>query len=197
MVRELKRALLLALLILAAGSASAQDNARDSAQDEALQRVYARLEDNVRVDYEALRNQLAMTAMRFALNAAKEREELKTLSYNKAVIFAACAVESERDRPPTANRVPAEQNIVLRTCVEIKFNAMEKFSNRLAYAEVFFPERIERCGDDARLRAQEKLLPPYAFLELAEPKLYDFARYNECLMAPPPEPTGAVSRRSK
>ena len=32
------------------------------------------------------------------------------------------------------------------------------------------------------LPEREQVLRPYAFLLLDEPKLYDFARYNECLM---------------
>jgi hypothetical protein len=168
--------LLLLLPMIAAGSAYAQDDV--------LQNIYAGLEDNVRADYEALRAQLSQTAMQLALPAAKEREELKMLSYNKAVLFAGCAAESEQDRGPAARRVPSVDNLMLRTCVEIKFSQMEKFSSRLAYAEVFFPGRIARCEDRARLRALEQRLPPYGFLELDEPKLYDFARYNQCLMTP-------------
>jgi hypothetical protein len=175
MVRKSRRLLLL-LLIVAAGPAPAQDDV--------LHNIYAGLEDNVRADYEALRAQLSHTAMQFALPAAKEREELKMLSYNKAVLFAGCAVESEQDRAPVARRVPSANNLMLRTCVEIKFGEMEKFSNRLAYAEVFFPDRIARCEDRARLRTLEQRLPPYGFLDLAEPRLYDFARYNQCLMTP-------------
>jgi hypothetical protein len=178
MVREL-RVLLAFLLVAVAGPLCAQD-----AQDGMIQKIYSGIENNIRVDYEALRARLSAMAMQFALPAAKEREELKMLSYNKAVLFAACTVESERDRSSAANRVPAASNLMLRTCVEIKFAEMEKFSNRLAYAEVFFPERITRCEEGARRPAMEKLLPPYDFLEIAEPKLYDFARYNQCLMTP-------------
>ena len=32
------------------------------------------------------------------------------------------------------------------------------------------------------LRELEKILPPYDFLFLDEPKLYDLGHYNECLM---------------
>jgi hypothetical protein len=176
MVRKTACALFMLLLLGAISPAQAQDDR--------LQAIYNGLQENVRADYEALRAQLSRTAMMLALNAAKEREELRMLSYNKAVLFAECVVESERDRSPAANRVPSAMNLMLRTCVEIKFAEMEKFSNRLAYAEVFFPERIGRCEDGARQREKEKLLPPYDFLEIAEPKLYDFARYNQCLMTP-------------
>ena len=53
-----------------------------------------------------------------------------------------------------------------------------------SYALIFFPDRIERCGEASRLRDQETLFPPYGFLQLAEPRLYDFTRYNACLMRP-------------
>ena len=59
---------------------------------------------------------------------------------------------------------------------------MQKFSELAAYADFFFPERIESCGEQSRLPEQEKTLAPYAFLQIAGPKLYDFSRYNECLM---------------
>jgi hypothetical protein len=74
------------------------------AQNDELQTVYAGLQDSVRADYQSLRAQLSRAAIAMALNAAKEREELKMLSYNKAVLFASCVVESERDRSPAAMR---------------------------------------------------------------------------------------------
>jgi hypothetical protein len=180
MARKLARALLALQLMAIAVPACAQDGTAD----EVVQRIYAGIENNVRADYEALRARLSATAMRLALPAAKEREELKMLSYNKAALFASCVMESQLERSPVARRVPSAENLVLRTCTEIKFAEMEKFSSRLAYAEVFFPDRIPRCDKAARLPALEKLLPPFDFLELAEPKLYDFARYNQCLMSP-------------
>ena len=132
MVRKLQSALLLSLLSIGASGLV-------HAQNEMLQTIYARLADSVRADYEALRAQLSHTAMQFALPAAKEREELKMLSYNKAVLFAGCAAESEQDSAPTTRRVPSADNLMLRTCVEIKFFEMEKFSNRLATPRCFFP----------------------------------------------------------
>jgi hypothetical protein len=44
-----------------------------------------------------------------------------------------------------------------------------------------FPRGLS-CGEQSRLPEQEKTLAPYAFLQIAGPKLYDFPRYNECLM---------------
>ena len=44
-----------------------------------------------------------------------------------------------------------------------------------------FPRGLS-CGEQSRLPEQEKTLVPYAFLQIAGPKLYDFYRYNECLM---------------
>ena len=104
------------------------------------------------------------------------------LSYNRAALFAFCGAEAEKDRPPGAPPIPLESNLVLTTCVEIKFGLLQKFSELAAYADFFFPERIESCGEQSRLPEQEKTLAPYAFLQIAGPKLYDFSRYNECLM---------------
>ena len=72
----------------------------------------------------------------------------------------------------------------MTTCVEIKVGQLQKFSQLAAYADFFFPERIAPCGEQSRLPEQEKMLAPYAFLQIDEPKLYDFPRYNECLMTP-------------
>ena len=76
--------------------------------------------------------------------------------------------------------------------MEEKFAELNKFGNLRSYALIFFPDRVERCGEASRLRDQEPLFPPYGFLRLAEPRLYDFARYNACLMRP--EPTSPAAR---
>ncbi len=78
--------------------------------------------------------------------------------------------------------VPWQNNLLLTTCVDEKVGQLQKFSQLAAYADFFFPERIEECGERSRLPEREKVLPPYAFLLMEQPKLYDFARYNECLM---------------
>ena len=59
---------------------------------------------------------------------------------------------------------------------------MQKFSQLAAYADFFFPDPIESCGERSRSPEHEQTLRPYGFLLLDEPRLYDFARYNECLM---------------
>ncbi len=153
------------------------------AQDAALQGIYASLQNNIRAEYEALLAGLPREAPEDASGAIeKNKALLKMFAYNKAVLFATCAAETERDRSPGANRVPAAQNLMLRTCVEIKLGQLQKFTQRVAYADLFFPERVAACGERARLPEQEKVLRPYSFLFLDEPKLYDFVQYNECLM---------------
>src|SRR5437868_15170798 len=104
------------------------------------------------------------------------------LAYNRAVLVAYCIADAERDRPPTAPPIPMERNLVLTTCVEDKVGQLQKFSQLAAYADFFFPERIETCGEQSRLPAREHALMPYGFLSLDDPRLYDFVRYNECLM---------------
>jgi hypothetical protein len=110
------------------------------------------------------------------------KERMKMLSYNRAALFAFCGAEAEKNRPAGAAPIPLASNLLLTTCVEVKFGQMQKFSELAAYADFFFPERIVSCGEQSRLLEQEKKLMPYAFLQIDEPKLYDFARYNECLM---------------
>ena len=107
---------------------------------------------------------------------------LKEMFYNKAVLFASCAAEAELHRAPQAPRLPANRNLLLTTCVEQKFAELNKFTNMRSYAGIFFPDRIRKCGEASRLREQEGLFAPYGFLQLAEPKLYNFAQYNDCLM---------------
>jgi hypothetical protein len=174
MVRSAGSALVIAML-LAAGAARAQDAV--------LQGTYASIANSIRAEYEAMLVALPRDAPEEAAGQIeKNRSLLKMFAYNKAALFSSCAAEAERDRSPIAERVPAAQNLVLRTCVEIKLDQLQKFTQRVAYADLFFPERIAACGEQSRLREEEKMLPPYSFLFLDEPKLYDFARYNECLM---------------
>lgn len=152
------------------------------AQDVSVQRIYAGMENPTRNDYEQLRTQFIREAMQQARSSEKERLQLKMVSYNKAVLIASCAADAERDRSPAAPRVPSSENLVMRTCMEIKIGQLQKFGELSAYAEIFFPDRIDRCGERSRLREQEKALPPYSFLQIESPRLYNFARYNECLM---------------
>lgn len=175
MARELIRGLLILFLMVPAGASHGQD--------EVLRRIYTDLEGNIRADYEALLVRMVVPGVPLVRDE-KDKEALKLISYNKAVAFASCMVESEQVRSPAARRVPASENIVLRTCIEIKFAEMDKLDNRLAYAKRFFPDRLDRCEAAARLPSLERQLPPYRFLEIAEPKVYDFARYNQCLMTP-------------
>lgn len=180
MARDLTRCLLLLLLIALASSAQAQD---EGTLDDFTRTFYAGLEQSTEREYNA-----ALSAMLARYGASGEarlnsrRRDLKLLYYNKSTVFASCTAEAEKARAPGAPRIRAEANIVLTTCVEVKFGEMSDFSNKLSYARVFFPERIKKCGEASRLRDREKLLPPYSFLQLPDPKLYDFARYSQCLM---------------
>ena len=173
------RALISLMLLAVCGTASAQT--KD--QDEAVRDVYVSVENDIRREYNAglrviSRREAAALTGRFE----KMRDVVKMMYYNRAALFSLCAAEAEQYRVPGAPRVPAAQNLMLNTCLEEKLGELNKFSNMLGYATTFFPDRIEPCGEASRLRDREKLLPPYEFLQLAEPKLYDFARYNGCLM---------------
>lgn len=168
---------LILLISLAAGGQAYAEG--DVPHDEFARAIYAGMEDSVRREY----NSTLMSASRSATaQSDKFLRALKVLYYNKAALFAFCAADAEQARAPGVARVPAEQNTVLTTCVEQKFSELSDFTNKLNYAGVFFPERIVRCGETSRLPDHERLLPPYRFLELGEPRLFDFARYNQCLM---------------
>lgn len=173
------RALTVVMLLAACGAASAQTSDEDSA----VQAVYASIENSIHREYDAvLRVVSRKEAETPAGHFEKMRDVVRTMYYNKAAVFSDCAADADQYRAPGAPRVPAEHNLILNTCLEEKLGELNKFSNMLGYATTFFPDRIERCGEASRRHDREKLLPPYEFLQLTEPKLYDFARYNTCLM---------------
>jgi len=150
-----------------------------------LRRVYAAVEERTQAEFEfkmaGITRQLLSSGAPVA-KIAPIKERMKMLSYNRAALFASCAAEAEKDRPLNAERIPLENNLVMTTCVEIQAGHLQKFSQLAAYADFFFPDRIASCGEQSRLPEQEKTLAPYAFLQIDEPKLFDFSRYNECLM---------------
>jgi hypothetical protein len=155
------------------------------AQVDMMQAIYAKLADNIRMEYEFHLNQAARQVLASGAPPAKiekVRKRLQLLSYNKAALMAACIADADKERAADAPPVPLRQNLLVTTCVDIKLKQMQNFSDRAAYADFFFPERIETCGESSRLPELEKVLRPYDFLFLDEPKLYDFARYSECLM---------------
>ena len=154
-------------------------------QDGVLRRMYAAAEERTHAEYEFRMAGITRQLLRSGApvsRLAPIKERMKMLTYNRAALFAFCGAEAEKERPPGAPPIPLESNLVLTTCVEIKFAQLQKFSELAAYADFFFPERIEPCGEQSRLPEHEKKLAPYAFLQIGEPKLYDFPRYNECLM---------------
>jgi hypothetical protein len=169
---------LLVLILLGAAVARAQ-------QDELVQRIYASMEARIHAEYEfnlagVTRELLGSGAPLSKIEPFKAR--MKVLAYNKAALFASCVAEGEKDRKPDAGRVPLDRNLMVTTCVEIKIGQLQKFSQMAAYADFFFPDRIASCGESSRVPEPERVLRPYGFLLLDEPKLYDFERYNDCLM---------------
>jgi hypothetical protein len=178
------RVLMLLVLATTAGPALGQD---------ALTReIYASVEPGIRREYDALMEAIARGETGLSKDGSGMPHNLRVMFHNKAVLFASCAAEAEQVRSPQAPRVPAGRNLMLTTCVEEKLAGLTKFGNVRSYALIFFPDRIERCGDASRRRDQEPLFPPYGFLQLSESRLYDFARYNDCLMRP--EPTAPAAR---
>ena len=151
-----------------------------------LQRAYAAVEERTQAEYEFNMAGITRQLLRSGAPVSKIapiKERMKMLSYNRAALFAFLrrrGREGTRTQRRAAFR--SENNLVMTTCVEIKVGHLQKFSQLAAYADFFFPERIASCGEQSRLPEQEKVLAPYAFLQIDEPKLYDFARYNECLM---------------
>jgi len=155
------------------------------AQEDITQIVYASIENSIRGEFESILAQIMReNVAQLPGGIVKATELLKLITYNKASLFAFCAAETEKDQPQRSNRIPSAMNIVLTTCVEIKFSELDKFVKLVDYAGLFFPDRVRRCGEQARLAERERALPPYEFLQLFQPRLYDFSSYNKCLMTP-------------
>lgn len=192
MVREemrlrLLRAVTFAVLLVAAAPARAEekDGAGDRVPDEAVQGVYSKIEPRIHAEFDFQMRGITQQMLNTTASSSKLdffRRRVKLLAYNRATLIAICVAEAEHDRPPTAVPVPWQNNLMLTTCVNEKVGQLQKFSELAAYADFFFPDRIEECGDRVRLPEREKLLQPYNFLLIEQPKLYDYARYNECLM---------------
>jgi hypothetical protein len=187
MALRLLRALTFVVLVVAAAPARAEDRTQSPEQDDAVQRVYAMIEARIHAEFDFQMRGMTQQLLSSGAPASKVeffQKRVRLLAYNRATLVATCVADAERDRPPTAAPVPWQNNLMLTTCVDEKVGQLQKFSQLAAYADFFFPERIEECGDRVRLPEREKLLQPYAFLLLGQPKVYDFARYNECLMKP-------------
>jgi hypothetical protein len=171
----------LMVLMLLAASVAAQAQSRN--QGETAQAVYASIQNDIRREFDAVMDRVGRVETNDpTMRLENIRQMWGMLYYNRAAMFAICAAEAEQYRSPGAPRVSARNNLFLNTCMEEKAGRLNKFTNLFSYASTFFPDRIDRCGEAVRLREQEQLLPAYEFLQFAEPKLYDFARYNACLM---------------
>ena len=187
------RLLIVAMVLAAAGTAHGQFLGRERGPGEAAQGIYGSIENDIRREYQAAMERIDSAEPGGPAGRVQAIRQMWTMSfYNRAVLFSNCAAEAEQYRSPGAPRVAARNNLFLTTCFEQRLGALTKFTNLFNYARTFFPDRIERCGEASRLREQEKLLPPYDFLQFSEPKLYDFPRYNACLMTA--EPTSPEAR---
>jgi hypothetical protein len=175
----------LAGLVMLAWGTSARAETTDHASDDEVRSAYDRIAPRIHAEYNAQFQGMARGVMASGAPASKIelfQKRLKMLAYNRAALVAGCIADAEHNRPPTATPVPMQNNLMLTTCVGDKVRQLQKFSDLVAYADFFFPERIETCGEQVRLPEREKVLRPYDFLQLDAPKLYDFARYSECLM---------------
>jgi hypothetical protein len=172
------------LLLAAAGFARAQDRGQEQSFDDAVRSAYASVENSIRQEFENAMVGLARdAAVRPASEIDNAKEILKFISYNKAAIFAYCFAETRRNHPPRNSRVRSDQNVFLTTCVETQFADLRRFTGIRAYVITFFPDRVGSCQQQWRLADREAVLRPYEFLALEQPRLYDFAGYNRCLMA--------------
>ncbi|MBM3531322.1 MAG: hypothetical protein FJX62_24880 [Alphaproteobacteria bacterium] len=154
------------------------------ALDDEVRKAYASVEPSIRVEFHNAMAGLARdAAVRPPADIESATNILKFISYNKAAIFAYCFAETRRDHPPKNPRGRSEANIFLTTCVDGQFAELRRYTGVRPYVMTFFPERVMACEQQARLQSREALLRPYDFLALDRPRLYDFAKFNRCLMA--------------
>lgn len=165
-------------MIVAALTAVALAAAPASAQDD-MQGIYASIEDAIRAEFGAM---MADVAVQPPSKIERAAESAKLIAYNKAALFAHCAVEAKKGSLSGDRNFRPEQNLMLRTCIDVGFEQLRRHMGLIEYVGIFIPERVEPCERKARLADREAALPPYAFLRLEKPRLYDFASFNECLM---------------
>src|SRR4029079_10174680 len=125
------------------------------AQDDKIQEFYASLENRMRAEYRAMLAQIAAEEVwpavgeeeeaRKQQRIAKAQQAIKQFVYNKAALTSRCAVEAEGVHSPAARPVPSGQNLMLRTCMETRFELLRRFVNTSSYAGRFFPERVAPC----------------------------------------------------
>lgn len=184
MRRALNLASVLVLLAAAAIAARGQSVPQHPVMDEEVRKAYASVEPSIRVEFQNAMDGLARdAAVRPPKDIENAKDILKFISYNKAAIFAYCFAEARRDHPPKNPRGRSESNIFLTTCVDSQFAELRRYTGVRPYVMTFFPERVMACEQQARLESREALLRPYDFLTLDRPRLYDFTRFNRCLMA--------------
>lgn len=165
------------------------------AQEQAAKDFYASIERGIRAEVRALFMEIDRKEIWPSLSAeddtrkqervARAKNAVRIYGYNKAVLMSLCAAEAARAHSPDTDAVPPKNNLMLRTCIEAKLELLRKSANTWSYVAQFFPERLDPCEQKARLPDLERQFVPYAFLELDEPKLYDYELYNRCLMSAP------------
>ena len=115
------RLLTLSILVMVAAAAA-------RGQDDMTTEIYASVENNLRREYDELMRDVLFGKGGPAAKTEKYQNTMKVIYHNKAVMFAVCAGEAERYRSPQATRVPAQRNLALNTCVEMKFRELNAFS---------------------------------------------------------------------
>lgn len=108
--------------------------------------------------------------------ASDAREGLKLMLYNKAYNHYVCTLaEFRKDE---AQRSEAS----LSACAEHRNKQAIKFTRMLDYAPVIGASEFRRCGLQSRLFDAELEFKPYPFLEGEGMELYDYEKYNRCIL---------------
>jgi hypothetical protein len=177
----MRKVLLIAFLLIVSGPSEAQTSSADA---DAMERaIYDAIADVVRAEFEQQMAMLARTAPpRSPEGDAKAQDIIKFIAYNKAAIYVHCVVESQRDRDPGNYRVGQRLQRLADLCLGERITELQRFTQLIEFVGLFGADRIPDCERKARLPDREQVLPPYEFLVLSDPRLYNFAVFNRCLM---------------
>src|SRR5262249_45402674 len=137
--------------------------------------IFIAIADVVRAEFEQQMDMLARAAPTLSPQAhAKTEDIIKFLAYNKAAIYVGCVVQSQSDRDPGDYRMGVPLRRLADLCLGERVAELQRFTQLIEFVGLFGAERIPDCESKARLPERERLLQPYDFLALGDPRLYNF-----------------------
>lgn len=140
--------------------------------------VYKSIESTIRGEFdEAMRvlEQKGKEKGSTSVQLEDARGGIKVMMYNKAYNYYLCLKEGLK------NGNPSEAS--LSECYRPRNLEIAKFVTKMIdYEPLVGVEVFKRCGLGARLFDAEFEFKPYSFLDHPEAKLYDYEKYNQCII---------------